>query len=119
MTTYMDKSILVHVREGVGLDKEDTAFDSDLLLHINANISRLNQNGIGKTLLITDDSSTWKDFIKEEQYSGNEFFGMVPQFIVLSTKLLFDPPPPSNVDAYQSMSEEYLWRLKVAYEIGD
>jgi hypothetical protein len=85
-------------------------------MHINAAIVTLNQNGVGNNMVVTDESTTWADLQDPVQSDKNENFKMVPLFIMLSTKLLFDPPPPSSVQYHQSNIEQLLWRLKIAYE---
>jgi hypothetical protein len=108
-------SILGDVRLSVGLAADTSDFDTELLMHTNAAIGTLNQNGIGKDLLVTDTTPTWND-LQEPTQLGNSLFKMVPLFIMLSTKVLFDPPPPSSVQVHQSQIEQLLWRLKIAYE---
>lgn len=114
----LSNSILKDIREAVGLGSEVDSFDTELLMHINASISKLNQNGVGNTISVTDDSTTWSDLRNDSQVNGNEIFHTVPLFIALSTKIIFDPPPPSTVEQYARNSEEMLWRLKIAYELG-
>lgn len=109
-------SILEDVRISVGLSKDTTDFDTELLMHINASIGKLNQNGVGNNLMITDTATTWGDLQDTPNAESNEAFKMVPLFIALSTKLLFDPPPPSSVQLHQASVEQLLWRLKIAYE---
>jgi len=113
----LGNSILQDIRESVGLEASSTEFDTELLQHINSAIGKLNQNGIGKFIVLSDDTTTWGDFIDPAQVNGNKYFQMVPLFITLSTKLLFDPPPPSNVEYHYKNADEILWRLKIAYEI--
>lgn len=112
----LTKSILKDVRDSLGLGTDDTSFDAELLMHINSAISTLNQNGIGNVLVVIDDKATWGHLQNPEQTDGNVYFQWVPLYIHLSTKLLFDPPPPSNVQYHSSSIEQLLWRLKVAYE---
>lgn len=109
-------SILRDIRESVGLGSDVTSFDSELIMHINACISRINQNGAGKSLTVIDDTTTWGDLMDATQVDGNKHFQLVPLFITLSTKLIFDPPPPSTVEYYSRSADELLWRLKIAYE---
>lgn len=109
-------SILEDIRSAVGVSRNNTDFDTELLMHINASIGKLNQNGIGKGLTVTDTSTTWGDLQEPTQTVYDEYFKMVPLFITLSTKILFDPPPPSSVQYHQSSIDQLLWRLKVAYE---
>lgn len=112
----LEHSILEDVREAVGLNRDVMDFDTDLLMHINSAIGKLNQNGVGNILLVTDVTSTWRDLQDVTQIEGNKYFAMVPLFIVVSTKIIFDPPPPSTVEYYNRSIDESLWRLKVAYE---
>lgn len=110
------KSILKDIRGAVGLTEDNEEFDTDLKIHINAAIGKLNQNGVGNTLLVNNDTVTWDDFINPEQTKGNELSSLIPLFVMLSTKIIFDPPPPSSVEYYSKNADEILWRLKIAYE---
>lgn len=109
-------SILKDVKEAIGLDSESNDFDTDILMHINASIAELNQNGVGKFIIVTDSTQTWADLQDETQTIGNEYFKMVPLYIAVKTKLSFDPPPPSSAQYQSANADKILWRLKVAYE---
>lgn len=108
-------SILEHIRDSVGLTKDNKEFDTELLNHINMSIGKLNQNGVGKPILVNDETTTWEDLLLPD-IKGFESIGMVPTFISLNVKLLFDPPPPSSVEFHTRNVDELLWRLKIAYE---
>lgn len=110
----MDESILKTIRSSILGDEESEEFDDDLLLHINSSILTLRQNGITNNIMVKGVDETWED-LKDEN-KNNEYFNQVPQFISLNTRILFDPPPPSNVEFYNNRIDELLWRLKVAYE---
>lgn len=112
----LDHSILITIREGLGLASDDTSFDTELIMHIVAAIARLNQNGVGNLVSVYDDTTTWKDLKDETQVEGNKLFNLVPIFVLMSTKLIFDPPAPSIIDHYVRTADELLWRLKIAYE---
>jgi hypothetical protein len=112
----LNRSILEDTREAVGLDPDNNGFDTDLLQHINSAIGKLNQNGVGRFIIVEDESKTWNDLQDPTQTEGNKYFQMIPLFITVSTKLIFDPPPPSSVEYHARNMEETLWRLKVAYE---
>lgn len=112
----LDNSVLEDVRVAVGLSRESPDFDTDLLMHINAAIGKLRQNDVIVPIMISDDSTTWGDLQDPTKTDANEYFQMVPLFITLSTKIIFDPPPPSTVEQYVSSIDQILWRLKIAYE---
>lgn len=112
----MKNSILEDIREGVGLTRESQDFDADLIMHINGAIGELGQNGITKFIVVTGTGQTWGDLQDPLAVEENKHFQMVPLFITLSTRLIFDPPPPSMVDYYTSTIHKLLWRLKVFYE---
>lgn len=113
----VDNSILVDIRESVGLDPTNSSFDKELIPHINASIGKLNQNGVGKYLIVEGEEQKWSDLKNPDQVEGNNYFSSVPLFISLSTKIIFDPPPPSSVAYHDKNVSEILWRLKIAYEI--
>lgn len=112
----INSSILQDIRVAVGLSIDTADFDTELIMHINSAIGKLNQNGIGKFLIVQGDESTWLDLQDPTQTEGNKYFSMIPLFITLSTKLIFDPPPPSSVQYHVSNADQTLWRLKIAYE---
>lgn len=105
------ESILDSIKKLIGIQKEYTHFDSDLIMHINTALSVLTQLGIGPTkgFSISDDSAKWKDFIGEDPRLES-----VKSFIHLKVKLLFDPPMSSAViESIKRMISELEWRLTV------
>jgi hypothetical protein len=111
----LSKPILQDIRMGLGLSEAPSPFDTDLLMHINTAVGKLNQNGIGIPVVVTAET-TWAEFRDPTQIVGNALFHMVPLFVLLSTKIIFDPPPPSSVEYHANNANEILWRLKLAYE---
>jgi hypothetical protein len=61
----MDTSILRNTRKILGIGINDTSFDLDIILHINAAFSILTQIGVGppEGFAIIDETSQWEDFI--------------------------------------------------------
>lgn len=43
----MEKSILTTIKKLLGLDADDTSFDMDVIVHINAFLMNLSQIGVG------------------------------------------------------------------------
>jgi|SRR6185437_2216129 len=114
----LTNSILKDIRDALDLDPDGVEFNTDIMMYINSSIVKLIQNGVGQLIVVNDASSTWGDLVDTSQVEGNRSFQLVPLFIKLNTKLLFDPPPPSTVERYTDGIRELLWRLKIAYELG-
>lgn len=112
----LTNSILTDIRESLGLSADDNSFDKDIIPHINASIGKLNQNGIGRVVIVNNETTTWDDLQDPNQNESNQYFPMTHLFIALNTKVLFDPPPPSSVEHHVRTIDELLWRLKVFYE---
>ena len=106
----MEDSILTSIKLSLGLTEEMTAFDPQLILHINSVFMILNQLGVGpeKPFMITDADSTWSEFIPDGEMES------VKTYMSLQVKNLFDPPSNSFVlDANKRMIEELEWRMNV------
>lgn len=106
------ESILTSIKKLLGITEEYTHFDSDIITHINSVLAILTQLGVGSAdgFTISDDSSTWKDFMGEDKK-----FEFVKSYVHLKVKLLFDPPLSSAVmESMNRMISELEWRILVA-----
>lgn len=104
------ESILTSVKKNLNIAENVTAFDPDILLHINSTFAKLNQLGVGpsETFFIEDADATWSDF------STKNDLNMVRSYIYLEVRLLFDPPTASVLTSLEKKIAEYEWRLNVA-----
>ncbi|MBO7452153.1 MAG: hypothetical protein J6U54_17630 [Clostridiales bacterium] len=111
----MNDSILTSVKKGVGgIVEMDESFDDDILLYTNTVFSKLAQLGVGpKTgFRIEDKKTTWTDFVGDDPR-----LEMVKSFVILSVRMLFDPPTSGSVaQAMKDQIAEYEWRLQVQVE---
>lgn len=112
----VNQSILRSIREAVGLEESNGAFDTDLLMHINNSVGILSQNGVTNIKMVNDETQKWDDIINPEPDVMGIAMQMIPLFITLNTKVIFDPPPPSAVEQYAKMIDQILWRLRVTYD---
>lgn len=108
-------NILPDVRKFLNIDNTGTTFDGEVIPHIMSAIGKLSQNGVCIPTIVTD-NTTWSDIIPTEMITNPEVFSMVPLYVMLSTKIIFDPPPPSAIPYYQSNLDDMLWRLRVTYD---
>jgi hypothetical protein len=110
----METSILISTKKTLGIAEDYTAFDLDIITHINTAFSTLTQLGVGPAagFAIEDESAVWADFI-----SNDLQFNAVRSYVWLRVRLLFDPPMASYVlTAYERQIEELEWRLNVHRE---
>lgn len=110
----MNNSILTSIKKLLGMTAEYTAFDTDIIIHINTAFMTLHQLGIGPEngYMIKDQFDTWDEFIKDE-----DNLEAVKTYIYLKVKLMFDPPLSSAVmESMNRMISEYEWRLNVQVE---
>lgn len=106
------ESILTSIKKLLGIAKEYTHFDDDLIMHINSVLTILNQLGVGPLtgFSIKDETDTWSDFV--EDTSQIEF---IKTYVHLKVKLIFDPPLSSAViESMNRTISELEWRISIA-----
>ena len=109
-------SILTSTKKKLGIAKEYTHFDSDIISHINSVFMDLQQLGVGpeEGFTIDDETATWNDFIPE----NDKRFSAIPTYVYLKVKLLFDIQSMSSahIEAANRQIDRLEWRLNVAAE---
>lgn len=109
-------SILTSIKKLLGISEDYTAFDTDIIMHINSVFMILNQLGVGPAegFSIEDSSSEWSEFV-----SDNMQIESVKSYVYLKVRLLFDPPTSSAViESTNRLISELEWRLNVAVDNG-
>lgn len=110
----MQDSILMTIRKLVCGDPYADHFDTDLLVHINACFSILNQLGVGPEngFVVTDETQSWSSYIAD-----NYILNMVKTYVTLKVKKIFDPPLTSSVlEAMDKEISQLEWRLNIAVD---
>lgn len=110
----METSILTSTKKILGLAEDYTAFDYDVITHINTALSTLTQLGIGPTegFMIEDSSAEWDEFIADDPR-----FNSIKSYVFLKVRMMFDPPATSYlIDSMQRQIQELEWRLNVTRE---
>jgi hypothetical protein len=110
----MEESILKSTKKILGLADDYTPFDLDVITHINAAFSILDQLGVGPVggFLIEDDTTLWADYV----VPPNQLH-LIKTYIYLKVRSLFDPPTTSFlITATNDQLKEYEWRLNVFRE---
>lgn len=110
----MNESILTSIKAQLGIQEEYTAFDQQIIMHINSVLMVLKQLGVGPTdgFTISDKTATWNDFLP----SGKNLEA-TKSYVGMRVRMLFDPPTTSIVaESTNRMINEFEWRLNVETE---
>lgn len=108
------ESILTSVKKYIGIAEDDTSFDDDVIMHINAAFAVLRQLGVGPSTAfrITNKFAIWSSFTFDE-----EVLSMAKSYVYERVKLKFDPPASSaHLQALKESVTESEWRLTVDAE---
>lgn len=109
----MSSSIMDDVKHMLGLLPAETAFDSDVMIHVNTIFTTLHQLGVGSDegFMIEDNSTQWDEFITDDRLNG------IKSYMFLRAKLLFDPPQVGFVIASMDRQiAELEWRIRLEAE---
>lgn len=113
----IEESILISIRKAIGIDEDYMGFDTELIIAINSALFSLSQLGVGldSGYSISGEEETWSDFFGELTN-----FEAVKSYILLKTRVEFDPPGTSFLLASSdNMIKEYEWRLSAQAELGE
>ena len=105
------ESILNSTKKLLGITEDYDYFDQDIIININSVFMILNQMGVGpkEAFTISDDTSTWNDFIGT---SSN--IESVKTYMYLKVRLMFDPPASGTItEVIKATISELEWRLNV------
>ena len=112
------ESILETIVSGLGLEIDEAAFNPEIIMYVNSALLTVYQNGAGTPLVVKDYTQTWEEFKDPAQVEGNKMFEQIKLYVMLKTKIIFDPPPPSTAPYMQSYIDELLWRIRAAYWVS-
>lgn len=109
----MLQSIVAHVATACGLETEDESFDEELLSYINGALGAISQQGCGKPeMQVADRKAEWPSILTPEELA-TPIAGMVPEYLVVQTRILFDPPPQGTQRFMEEHLNELLWRIGI------
>jgi len=110
----MEDSILIATKKILGIGADYSAFDVDIITHINSTFSILNQLGIipDPGFEIEDETTEWGDLnLPQNQLN------LLRTYLFLKVRVLFDPPGTSFlIDAMNKQIDEYEYRLSMFRE---
>jgi hypothetical protein len=105
----MEENILNSIKKLLGIPEDYTAFDQDIMIHINSVFMILSELGVGPSngYSLKDGTEKWGDFI-----SDDENLEGIKTYIYMKVKTIFDPPLNSAVLAsMKELISEFEWRI--------
>lgn len=113
----MEEKILDTIKSMLGVSDQDTAFDNDILVNINATFSTLYQIGVGDDshYFVLDGSETWRDIFKEV-----DLIDFIKLYTYMKVRLLFDPPTNASVlESLKAQINEIEYRILLQADPAD
>lgn len=110
----MSASILTSTKKTLGIAEDYTAFDDDIIMHINTVFSTLNQLGVGPAegFEIADKTILWAAFLGTDLRLNN-----IKSYMYMRVRLMFDPPSTSYlITSMQNQVEQLEWRINTERE---
>lgn len=114
MTAPNPESILDTVKKVLGLLPDVTAFDLDIVMHINGVIGSLWQFGVTSdaSLAISDNTTLWSAITARQ-----DILNLIRPYMFMRVKFIFDPPASGfAISAMTQQIQQFEWRLVSAVE---
>lgn len=111
----VSNSILSSVKKLIGISKEDSAFDLDIMLNINAALSTLFQLGVLQTpYTVNSSEDTYDDLLPG---ASEDVVNQVKMYLVYKTRLGFDSSTLSGtvIEVIKEMIKEAECRLMYSF----
>ena len=105
----MEENILNSIKKLLGIPEDYTAFDQDIMIHINSVFMILSELGVGPSngYSLKEGTEKWGDFI-----SDDENLEGIKTYVYMKVKTIFDPPLNSAVLAsMKELISEFEWRI--------
>ena len=105
----MSDSVLLSIKQMLGISPEDTSFDVNVIMSINTASTILMDLGLTEVEdeIVIDDDMTWDDLL-----GGRTDIEYVKTYIYQKVKMIFDPPTSTAaIDAMQRSISELEWRI--------
>lgn len=105
----MSDSVLLSIKQMLGISPEDTSFDVNVIMSINTALTILMDLGLTEVEdeIVIDDDMTWDDLL-----GGRTDIEYVKTYVYQKVKMIFDPPTSTAaIDAMQRSINELEWRI--------
>lgn len=104
----MESSILDDIKIMLGVNPEDTTFDTDIKIHISSAIMDLWSLGVGPDgFIVNDRSQKWSDITPDPRFAA------IKTYVYLKTKAVFDPETNAAlIEAWLRTTDRIEWQLR-------
>lgn len=105
----MSDSVLLSIKQMLGISPEDTSFDVNVIMSINTALTTLMDLGLTEVEdeIVIDDDMTWDDLL-----GGRTDIEYIKTYVYQKVKMIFDPPTSTAaIDAMQRSISELEWRI--------
>lgn len=85
-------TILDDVKSSIGVSLSNDGFDEELLTYINSTAASLSQVGVDEFNISIDDGTEWPTL------STQELVALTKHYLILKTKILFDPSASDSIN---------------------
>ena len=110
------ESILITIKKLMGIDKDCTEFDMDIITNINSSFVELKRLGAGpkEGFEIEDETTKWSDYTQDKNLRN-----VVKGYIHKKARLAFDPPTSSWVaESLKEMIKEHVFDIQMIVDTG-
>ena len=105
----MEDNVLNSIKKLLGIPEDYTAFDQDIMIHINSVFMILSELGVGPSngYSLKDGTEKWGEFISDaENLEG------IKTYVYMKVTTIFDPPLNSAVlPSMKELISEFEWRI--------
>lgn len=109
-------TIFSDVKDALGINPEDEAFDTRIKMHLETELAVLGQLGVFEDQSKFDlDILSWDELDNRSRDPGNQHFSMIKNYLLLRAQLAFDPPNGSVLTYQEGITKELTWRIREAY----
>lgn len=121
MDEERSNSVLLSIKQPLGLGQDYNPFDDEIIMHINSVFMILDQLGVSaknpdRPFMITGEEETWDDLFEGYKYPVE----LVKSYMYLKVRLIFDPPSTGVLhQAMERQISEFEWRINVFVEGRD
>lgn len=115
----LSDSILSSVKKLIGINDDDTTFDLDIILNINAAAATLYQLGVlQKPFTVSSKADTYDDLLPG---GSDDVINQIKMYFVYKTRIGFDSASLTGtmIQTIKELISEAEWRLMVSFNPDD